>query len=72
MVLTRSTFFVFSCLNSLTVSDVYTIFFSGLMVLRRLWCDSGGADNPRENGELFRAILRFAEHLRGNYGESVW
>ena len=23
-------------------------------------------------GELFRAILRFAEHLQGNHGESVW
>ena len=34
-----------------------------------IWCDSGGTDNPRKNhGELFRAILRFAEHLRGNHG----
>ena len=33
----------------------------------------GGTDNPRKNhGELFRAILIFAEHLRGNHGESVW
>ena len=32
------------------------------------WCDSGGTDNLRGNhGELFRAILRFAEHLRGNH-----
>ena len=33
----------------------------------------GVRTNPRKNhGELFRAILRFAEHLRGNHGESVW
>ena len=33
------------------------------------WCDSGGTDNPRKNhGELFRAILRFAEHLWENHG----
>ena len=30
-------------------------------------------EEPRGNhGELFRAILRFAEHLRGNHRESVW